>query len=211
MKHIEDYSEANSELSSENECEEEDDEASDVVEEPQPAHFSGCSIHHGSDPETYKCYVCDESGLSREQLAVHKSLNEVATNSCVSLQATTQLYSEKFQDTRNQQGNSLWRVEYDMLCIDVQHTDLRTPTAVVSHLEKLFKGIDSRVYKGTRNGYPSSRFAESGGHVDFNGMIDFERECTKDTTRPGIHYEYSPRDRFTFHSCTCCRQKTFLE
>ena len=103
MKHIED--------NSENECEEEDDEASEVVEEPQPAHFSGCSIHHGSDPETYKCHVCDESGLSTEQLAVHKSLNEVATNSCVSLQATTQLYSEKFKDTRNQQGNGLWRVE----------------------------------------------------------------------------------------------------
>ena len=152
----------------------------------------------------------DSQQSNLQSINVLTKLQQILMFHCKRQPSCTQR-SFRIPETNKETVFGAWSLIYDMLCIDVQHTDLRTPTAVDSHLEKLFKGIDSRVYKGTHNGYPSSRFAESGGHVDFNGMIDFERECTKDTTRPGIHYEYSPRDRFTFHSCVCCRRKKFLE
>ena len=140
------------------------------------------------------------SGLSRERLAIHNCLNEVESNSCFTLQSTKQIYSDRFKEdiiipsTSKETVLSAWSLIYDLLCIDVQYRDLRTPDAVISHLLKLFTNVGSREYNGARNGCPTSRFKDAGGHIDFSAMIDVETGLINDTAWPGVHSGGTHRD-----------------
>ena len=53
-----------SDLESENEGEAKESEGS--VDKPQSTSFPGMGIHHGSDPETYRCQVCNETKLQEK-------------------------------------------------------------------------------------------------------------------------------------------------
>ena len=86
---------------------------------------------------------------SREKLAVHNCFDQVKMHSCLSLQKASRRCSERLLEDTFIPGTNAgtvqhaWDLVYDMLCIDVHQTQLRTPNAVVAYLDELLDGVGS--------------------------------------------------------------------
>ena len=83
---------------------------------------------------------CISYNSNLQSIKVLTKLQQILMFHCKRQPSCTQR-SFRIPETNKETVFGAWSLIYDMLCIDVQHTDLRTPTAVDSHLDKLFKGI----------------------------------------------------------------------
>ena len=168
--------------------------------QPQTQSIPAFKVHHGEDPETYTCRVCINDGISREQLAWHDSINAVEPNACLLLAPEEEKFAKRMASRiqlpqrDDELQNAAWEVVYDMLCIGIDRSDLRSPDSVVEHLLKLFEGIGHATYGGARNGLPPSLLLSGGSQVDFDDMLYPKSGTEPQKLWPGTHHPALPRD-----------------